>query len=79
VERTAISATPSPARWSIDPSGRYGLAAIAIFSVLHPEVAALAERTWGRPIDDLVERFGAAQRYTLDLADEARTLAALVP
>jgi hypothetical protein len=53
---------------------RYGVAAIALFAVLHPEVAARAERTWGRPIEDIVERFGAVQRYTLDLADEVRQL-----
>jgi len=57
---------------------RYGLAAWALVALLEPDVAARAERAWG-PTGEQVDRFGAVQRYTLALADEARTLLAATP
>jgi hypothetical protein len=52
---------------------RYGLAAIGLVAALEPEVAAQAERAWGS-FGDQLDRYAAVQRYTLTLADEARTL-----
>jgi hypothetical protein len=54
---------------------RYGVNAWALVALREPELAARAERVWG-PFGEQVVRFGAVQRYTLALADEARALLA---
>jgi hypothetical protein len=54
---------------------RYGLVALGLIGAIEPDVAASAERAWG-PFGEQLDRYAAVHRYTLDLADEARTLMA---
>jgi hypothetical protein len=58
---------------------RYGLVAWALVALIEPEIQALAQRVWRRTLEDRLDRYAALQRYTLDLADEARTLMAALP
>jgi len=53
---------------------RYGLVPIAIVGAMDPEVVARLERVWRLPYEEIVDRTVVVQRYTLDLADEARSL-----
>jgi hypothetical protein len=58
---------------------RYGLVAWAVIVLTEPETAALAHRAWGRTVEDVLDRLAALQRYTLDLADEARARLVALP
>jgi len=47
---------------------------MSLLAIASPEVVAGVEHPWRYPFDEWLARLGAVQRYTLDLADEARAL-----